>query len=246
MEGFDRDAAGPLHARVSDFVRERIYSREWGVDERIPSEHELAALLGVSRGTVQKGIRALVDEGLLTQRRGSGTYVTQPVMARPSSNRLLSYAESMAEQHIPFETRVVELRREEAGVACARALGLEVGESCLYLARVRSVGGEPVMFVESHLNDALAPGLAEVDFASEGLFSAVERLSGRGVGTAEVTYSARTAGRKRASYLLCDQHAPILECAQLVRLEDGSPVEWGSVWLPANRCVISSVTRREP
>ena len=95
----------PLHVQLSDFVREKIYSREWGVEERIPSEHELMAMLGLSRGTVQKGIRALVDEGLLVQQRGRGTYVTQPVMARPSSNRLLSYAESMHAQGIDFVTR---------------------------------------------------------------------------------------------------------------------------------------------
>ena len=245
MEGFDRSSDVPLHVQVSDYVRERIYSREWGVDERIPSEHELMAMLGLSRGTVQKGIRALVDEGLLVQQRGRGTYVTQPVMARPSSNRLLSYAESMSAQGIPYETRVVELSWRPAGRACARALGLAVGDPCLYLARVRTVSDSPVMFIESHLNAAVAPGLAEVDFGREGLFAAVERLSGRGVGSSEVVYSARTAGRKRASHLRCDEHAPILECAQLVRLDDGTPVEWGSVWLPANRCVISSVTRRE-
>lgn len=245
LETLDKNGNVPLHVQVSDFVREKIYSREWGVEERIPSEHELMAMLGLSRGTVQKGIRALVDEGLLVQQRGRGTYVTQPVMARPSSNRLLSYAESMHAQGIDFVTRVVELRRETAGKACAQFLQLNQGEKCLYLSRVRSVDNKPVMFIESHLNIRVAPGLEMVDFSQEGLFAAVERLSGRGVGSSEVTYRARTAGRMRAKYLECDEHTPILECAQLVRLDDGTPVEWGSVWLPANRCVISSETRRE-
>ena len=53
-------------------------------------------------------------------------------------------------------------------------------------------------------------------------------------------YSARTAGKKRAQWLRCDEHAPVLDLDQLVRLDNGVPVEWGSVWLPANRCVISS------
>ena len=30
-----------LYQQVSDFVREKIYAREWGVNEPIPSEHEL-------------------------------------------------------------------------------------------------------------------------------------------------------------------------------------------------------------
>ena len=104
----DKSAEGDLlYVQVSDYVREKIYSKDWGVDEPIPSEHELMNMLHLSRGTVQKGIRQLVDEGLLVQQRGRGTFVVQPVMARPSSNRLLSFGESMSSQGIKYQTRVI-------------------------------------------------------------------------------------------------------------------------------------------
>lgn len=241
---FDRSSGELLYAQVSDFVREKIYSKEWGVNEPIPSEHELMDMLGLSRGTVQKGIRQLVDEGLLVQQRGRGTFVTQPVMARPSSNRLLSFAESMNAQGIKFETRVVEERVEPANAACAEALNLMPTDDYLYLVRVRSVLGHPVMLIESHLNLQAIPGLRGVNFEREGLFAAVERLTGKEIGRSEMVYSARTAGKLRGGWLECDEHAPVLDLDQLVRLDDGTPFEWGSVWLPANRCVISSETRR--
>ena len=53
-----------LYEQVSDFVREKIYAKEWGVDEPIPSEHDLMDMLGVARGTVQKGIRRLVPKAV--------------------------------------------------------------------------------------------------------------------------------------------------------------------------------------
>ncbi|MCH3967782.1 MAG: GntR family transcriptional regulator [Atopobiaceae bacterium] len=244
MSDFERSDSSLLYVQVSDYVREKIYSKEWGVDDRIPSEHELMAMLHLSRGTVQKGIRTLVDEGLLVQQRGRGTFVTQPVMARPSSNSLLSFAESMSVQGIPFETHVVERSIETAGKACAWQLGIERGSSYLYLARVREVFGEPVMCIESHLNIEAIPDLVDADFEHEGLFSAVERCSGRSIGRSEMVYSARACGKKRGAWLRCDEHAPVLDLDQLVRLDDGTPFEWGSVWLPANRCVISSATER--
>ena len=100
------------------------------------------------------------------------------------------------------------------------------------------------MLIESHLNLSACPGLEEVDFSSESLFAAVERMSGREIGRSEMVYTARVAGKKRGGYLECDEHAPVLELDQLVRLADSTPFEWGSVWLPANRCVISNETRR--
>ena len=150
----------------------------------------------------------------------------------------------MDEQEINYETRVIEQRVEPAVSECARHLELETGAPYLYLARVRLVGTRPVMYIESHLNLAACPGLDEADFASEGVFAALERTSGHAVGDAEMVYSACVAGKARGRWLDCDEHAPVLNCSQLVRLDDGTPVEWGGVWLPANRCVISSTTKR--
>ncbi len=240
-----RSGGAKLYEQVSDYVREKIYSKEWGVHEPIPSEHELMELLQLSRGTVQKGIRTLVDEGLLVQQRGRGTFVTKPVMARPSSNHLVSFAESMEAQDISYKTRPIELRVEPASALCARKLGIAAGERCLFLTRVRSVKGRPVMYIESYLNLVACPGLEAADFAHESLFSAVERTSGMMVGDSEVTYSARVAGKLRGAWLECDEHAPVLNLDQIVRLQDGTPFEWGSVWLPANRCVIVSESQRE-
>lgn len=43
---------------------------------RLPVEHDLAAALGVSRGSLREGVRALVMMGVLETRQGDGTYVT--------------------------------------------------------------------------------------------------------------------------------------------------------------------------
>ncbi|MBR3317054.1 MAG: GntR family transcriptional regulator [Atopobiaceae bacterium] len=238
------DEVGPLHASVANYVRDQVYSKAWGVGEPIPSEHDLAAMLGVARGTVQRAIRTLVDEGLLVQQRGRGTFVTQPLMARASTTRLLSFAESMDEQELAYSTHVIEQRVEPAGKECARSLGLAVGAPSLFLMRVRSLHDRPVMLIESHLNLEACPGLEKADFTKENVFAAVERTSGRNIGSSQMSYSARVAGRSRGAWLECDEHAPVLNLDQLVRLDDGTPFEWGSVWLPANRCVILSDTSR--
>lgn len=243
-KAFTRSGGRMLYQQVSDFVREKIYAKEWGVDEPIPSEHELMEMLGLSRGTVQKGVRVLVDEGLLVQERGRGTFVTKPLMARPSSTRLLSFAETMDAQDIAYATRVVQKSVEPASAMCAEKLGIDPGTDHLFLARVRSVRGRPAMYIESHLNLEACPGLDAADFSQESVFAAVERTSGRSVGRSQMVYSACVAGKARGVWLECDEHAPVLNCDQLVFLEDDTPFEWGSVWLPANRCVISSETTR--
>ncbi|MFA5204616.1 MAG: GntR family transcriptional regulator [Lentisphaeria bacterium] len=64
------------HLRVQQSIRKRILDGTWGVGAKIPAERELELELGISRLTISKGLAHLVAEGLLTRRRGQGTFVT--------------------------------------------------------------------------------------------------------------------------------------------------------------------------
>ncbi|MEU3370715.1 FadR/GntR family transcriptional regulator [Streptomyces sp. NPDC006711] len=60
---------------VVDQLRAQLTSGDWAVDDRIPTEHELAEQLGVGRNTVREAVRVLVHAGLLESRQGNGTFV---------------------------------------------------------------------------------------------------------------------------------------------------------------------------
>ncbi len=70
-----QDSEIPLYMQVSEWVRGKIYKGELGKGDRIPSENQIMEILQVSRGTVKKGVTMLVNEGLLVQVQGKGTFV---------------------------------------------------------------------------------------------------------------------------------------------------------------------------
>lgn len=53
-----------------------LRSGELNAGDRLPIEKDLAARLGVSRGSLREGIRALAVLGVVETRQGDGTYVT--------------------------------------------------------------------------------------------------------------------------------------------------------------------------
>jgi DNA-binding FadR family transcriptional regulator len=61
--------------QVAEEMRQRIVSGAWPVGARLPTEANLAALVGAGRNTVREAVQALVHAGLLERRQGSGTYV---------------------------------------------------------------------------------------------------------------------------------------------------------------------------
>lgn len=73
-------AASPGARSQTDVVIEAVTGMlrrgELQPGSRLPVEKDLAAQLGVSRGSLREGVRALATLGVLETRQGDGTYVT--------------------------------------------------------------------------------------------------------------------------------------------------------------------------
>jgi GntR family transcriptional regulator len=65
----------PLYAQLERILREKILTGEFKDGEPIPSEAELTKTYNITRTTVRKAIGNLVQEGLLYQAHGKGTFV---------------------------------------------------------------------------------------------------------------------------------------------------------------------------
>jgi len=70
--GHDDDAAA---AQVVGHVRREIEAGRLGPGARLPPERELALQMGVSRPSVRSGLRTLHAMGIITSRRGAGTFI---------------------------------------------------------------------------------------------------------------------------------------------------------------------------
>jgi DNA-binding GntR family transcriptional regulator len=75
-----RDAlAGPgaKYTRLRAMLEAALQDGFWGDEGRLPTEHEIARMTGLSLGTIQRALRELVDEGRLVRTPGRGTFVTK-------------------------------------------------------------------------------------------------------------------------------------------------------------------------
>ena len=240
---FARTESIPLHVQLSDILREKIYSREWTPGRRIPSEHELMDTFDLSRGTVRRAIKSLVDEGLLTQVRGSGTFVAEAGISHPAGERPISFAESLHEQGKDFVTHVLVKQRMAAPPEVVSMLELRPGDQVMYLRRVRTVDGEPIMCQEGWNSLRECSGLFDVDFTKEAAFEAVERCSGRKIKSSHMRYVARVAGKEHGDYLGCEESSPVLLLEQVIRLDDETPIEWSFTWLKAGQEVVGTAVQ---
>ncbi len=83
---FEVDPADPrpLYRQIVDEVHRGLATGLLRPDEALPPVRRLAAELRVNPNTVQQAYRALEREGLVTVRRGRGTFVARGVRTRPA------------------------------------------------------------------------------------------------------------------------------------------------------------------
>lgn len=70
------NAQEPKARAISKAIGDLIERGFWRPGDRLPTEKELAELLGVSLGTVQTAMRELTGLGLVERRRGAGSFVS--------------------------------------------------------------------------------------------------------------------------------------------------------------------------
>lgn len=68
---------------VFERIQRSIKSGAYAVDERLPTEHALAAEFGVSRPIIRDALQRLRDQGFIYSRRGAGSFVREQGIREP-------------------------------------------------------------------------------------------------------------------------------------------------------------------
>jgi GntR family transcriptional regulator len=200
--------------------------------DRLPPEHDLAAMLGISRGTLRTALERLELTGEIVRRQGSGTFVghvSRPKALDEGLERLESYSSLAKGRGVKLS--VSELRIDAVPVAAdvGQTLGIEPDTAVTQITRVLVADGRPA----ARMVDTIHP---DVDLPTEArLAKAIERgdmvldvLVGRGV---EIAYAATsilprlvTARERLGRDLGIDRSTAVLELEEVFHSTAGEVV----------------------
>lgn len=112
---------------VFERLKKQLLSGEWKPGDKLPSEHELAEALGVSRITVRHAMQRLVTLGLIETKSGEGSFVKEVTPGIYMNGIIpLSYLGENSTLEV-LEFRYV-IESESAGLATERATKEDIKE----------------------------------------------------------------------------------------------------------------------
>jgi GntR family transcriptional repressor for pyruvate dehydrogenase complex len=132
-------------AQVVAFVRSLIDRGRVRPGDRLPTERQLAAQVGVSRPTVRAGLRALSAMGIIRSRQGSGTYISEAPTLASEPLSLLAALHGFTGEQMYEARRVLEVGA--AGLAAERATPDQIASMADEVASLFERMDDPLRFL---------------------------------------------------------------------------------------------------
>lgn len=223
LRRFESASHAPLYARVKKLVQEAVAAGDLKQGDAIPGERDVAQMLDISRVTVRKAFAELVAEGVLVQRRGSGTYVADPPkrIEQPLS-RLTSFSQDMELRGLRTEAdwldRSVGLPTPEEVLK----LSLSPGEHVSRFHRLRRADGLPMAIELAVIPRKFLPDPFSV---GNSLYEALDARGVRPVRALQRLHATALSGEE-ASLLELPEGSPALFIERISFLPDGRIVEF--------------------
>jgi GntR family transcriptional regulator len=225
--GIVPDSAEPLWAQAAELIERRAAQGSLPPGRRLPSERELCTQLGISRVTLRRALRHLVDRGVLRSSHGRGWYVDAPardgLTDRPAGvgdkadrewpNVLESFTETARRKSLNATAEVLRAEVAEATLDEADAFRVAAGSCLFVLERVRLLDGVPVAVDASRVVLGHAPGLPRADFTRASLIEELARAGAEPVATDSVI-EARGCPESAAAHLRLAPGDPVLVMRQ--------------------------------
>ncbi|MGB8817508.1 MAG: GntR family transcriptional regulator [Rhizobiaceae bacterium] len=218
----DTASGGPLYLRVSRRIEKAIDKGIIKPGDALPSERDIAEMSGISRVTVRKAVQDLVRSGILVQRHGSGTFVTQKVeRVEQSLSQLTSFTEDMARRGKTVRSVWLERGVFEASPEETMMLGLTAGEKVTRIKRLRIADGTPLAIERAVMSVSSLPDPDKIGLS---LYAALEEQGCRPV-RAMQRISAISLEEADAALLEVEPGSASLRIERVSYLSSGRVVE---------------------
>jgi GntR family transcriptional regulator len=137
----------PIAEQVLNLLRQRIRDKYYNIDNRMPSENELAAELKVSRATIRSALAALTAEKWIVRYQGDGTYINRRFLDTTMHFGMISeYTSMISSSGQNPDILALHILDSVADYEVAAALEIEPETPVLKIVRLFLADSKPAIY----------------------------------------------------------------------------------------------------
>ncbi len=193
---------------IRDEVIDRIQTRVWPQGALLPTELELAAEFGCARATVNRALRELAEQGIVTRKRKGGTRVASTPV-KQAKLAITVVRQTIEEMNAAYRYALVSRSLVDCPPWLQARTGIPEGGQVLHLQCMHHADNRPFQFEERWINVAAVPHVAGENFQdigpNEWLLAEVP------FSDAEICFSAVPATGTLADFLAVPAGAPLFQ-----------------------------------
>lgn len=219
----DHDSKIPLHVQAEETLRNLINNHELKAGDSFPNETDLARRWGISRNTLRQAMGRLVQDGLLSRKKRTGTTVQKKKITTDLSN-WFSFTHEMEDKGIPFRDLLHHVSHTKCSAEAAKKLGIQKGKSIVCLERLRSTGSSPMVYFKSFFHPRI--GFKDSEQFTEPLYELLDTQYHIIPMYSQEEIRAIAAIKKISMLLNVKIGTPVLERRRLVLDAGRKPIEY--------------------
>jgi GntR family transcriptional regulator len=211
-----------LYIQVRNHLAQQIATGALKPGTLLPNELELADQLGVSLGTLRKGLEALEKERLITRRHGRGTFVRDHAV---DTRFTFDNLRTKDDEPIPFTVQSLGATIEGATPEEQKWLELAASELVGRRQQVRNYKG-PFLFEQIALAALRFCGLERAELEAPYQLAVLAQKHGVLVGDAVENLEITQANLGVGTLLGVSPGVPLLRLDRIIYSLDRVPLEW--------------------
>lgn len=226
----------PIYRQLADQLTAKIRAGEYQPGERIPSEHQLAAGFGIGRPTARQAVDLLVRKGLLSRRRGSGTYVCE-AQQEVDLFSLDGTTAAFRKKGVAVATRIIKpIHLRDIDFDSDNPFS---GRAAFFSTRLTLVDRTPVLLEDLYLEAGLFTGIDKLDLQGRSLSAvAEEQYYLRPVGGRQ-SFSIGYADPDRQQYLKIGARTPVLVVRRRLNFPQMDDGVYSHLWCRTDQFVFT-------
>ncbi|GAB1767111.1 GntR family transcriptional regulator [Priestia megaterium] len=231
-----------LYLQVIDKIKQNIEKGIFKEKERLPSEFDLSKQLGVSRATLREALRILEEENIIVRRHGVGTFVNTKPTFLSGIEQLNSITHMIEQAGMKAGTIFLSSQIQELSENDLTRFACGENEQILFVERVRTANGEPVVYCMDKVPQKILP--ENFEYKQESLLEILEKQAGKHISYAVANIEPLGYHEKVSPILQCEPETALLVLKQMHYDQYDEPILYSINYFKADQFSFQVLRKR--